>query len=90
MKKAVFPKAEDYSAAVKAKKIASKKLEIAAQLRAILRVLTNFDKKCNLDGIVEVEIDLIGEIIHEENVRVIQESGWNYLKRDGKWQFYIA
>jgi hypothetical protein len=90
MKKASFPKAQDYSHAVKAKQIASKKLDMADQLRSISKVLTNFDKKCNLDGIVEVDVSVIGEIIYDENVRVIQESGWNYLKRNGKWQFYIV
>jgi hypothetical protein len=85
-----FPKARSYAAAVKAKQKGLIKVATDQQLNTISRLLTKFDEKCNIDGIVEVDVNVIGDFIHDENITVIQKSGWQFHKREGKWQFYIA
>jgi hypothetical protein len=90
MKKASFPKAKSYAAALKAKQIAASKIATDQQFVLLSKLLTNFDKKCNADGIVEVDVSVIGEYIYRNNITVIEESGWAFRKRGSTWQFYIA
>lgn len=90
MKKTEFPKAKDYVHSVNAVQIAAKRLAISEQLSTIAKALTYFNERCDLDGMMVVDVTAIGDIIYQENFKVINDSGWQCHKRGTKWFFYIT
>ena len=86
-----FPQARDYVHSVSAKQLASKRFEISGQLSKISNALQNFHERCDLNGVLEIDVSTIGDTIYNENLAVIKESGWKCYKRDDlKWSFFIA
>jgi hypothetical protein len=84
-----FPQANDYEDLVLAKKLAELKLDISAQLSRIAKQLENFHEKCDSEGFLYVDSNLIGERLYDENRKVISESGWVISWVGKTWRFSI-